>query len=155
MAVLLSDLWVIHWRFYDCSSHLSTEVSLPPQLGRMATPVLKSSNTNSHICFNNAEPFFLVGLVFAILGGVLFILAFFRSRHSTHDFADRHKESYEIVQGLKTVGQENGRIFGRPFVTAGWVAVGVAVVVALAEIALLVLIIRYNIPVCPRSLWLL
>jgi hypothetical protein len=84
---------------------------------------------------------FLVGLVFAILGGLLFILAFFRSRHCTHDFADRDKECSEVDQGLKTIGQESGRIFGRAFVTAGWIAVGVTVVVALAEIALLVLII--------------
>ncbi|KIM41870.1 hypothetical protein M413DRAFT_445081 [Hebeloma cylindrosporum] len=92
------------------------------------------------------EPsFHRIGLVFAVLGGLLFILAFFRSRHSTHDFADRHKESRELDQGLKTVGQENGRIFGRPFITAGWIAVEVTAVVALAEIALLVLIMRFNI----------
>lgn len=95
---------------------------------------------------------FLVGLVFAILGGLLFVIAFFRSRHCIHDFADRDKESSEIDRGLRTVGQEGGRIFGRPFITAGWIAVEVTVVVALAEIALLVLIVQYKIPVCRHCL---
>ena len=31
-----------------------------------------------------------VGLLFVVLGAVLFVIAFFRSRHSAHDFADRH-----------------------------------------------------------------
>lgn len=90
---------------------------------------------------------FSVGLLFAILSAILFIIAFFRSRHSTHDFADRHKHSPEIDDCILTKGQENGRIFGRPFITAGWIVIEVAVVVAFAEIVLLVLILDQPIDV--------
>ncbi|KAF9481642.1 hypothetical protein BDN70DRAFT_876126 [Pholiota conissans] len=89
--------------------------------------------------------FHKIGLLFAILSGLLFIIAFFRSRHSAHDFADRHKESRLLDVAIQTKGQEGTRIFGRPFVTAGWMVVQVAVVVAAVEIALLVLIIRHPI----------
>ncbi|CAA7262020.1 hypothetical protein NLJ89_g1248 [Agrocybe chaxingu] len=89
--------------------------------------------------------FHRIGLLFAVLGALLFILAFFRSRHSTHDFADRHKEAHLYDQAIKTKGQDGTRIFGRPFVTAGWIVVQVTVVVAAVEIALLVLILRYRI----------
>lgn len=68
-----------------------------------------------------------VGLLFAILGGLLFVLAFLRSRHSRHDFADRGKEGEESLfhrDVIQTVGQEGKRIFGRPFITAGWIVVG-------------------------------
>lgn len=83
-----------------------------------------------------------VGLLFALLGGLLFIIAYFRARHCTHDFADRHKEARILDSGIKTKGQEGTRIFGRPFVTAGWSVVQVTVVVAAVELALLVFIIR-------------
>ncbi|KAF9481637.1 hypothetical protein BDN70DRAFT_876121 [Pholiota conissans] len=86
-----------------------------------------------------------MGLAFAILGGILFILAFIRSRHSYHDFADRDKESRLLDEAIPTKGQEGTRIFGRPFVTAGWTVVQVTVAVAAVEIALLVLIIRHPI----------
>ncbi len=154
--------------------------------------------------------------MFAILSGLLFLLAFIRSRHSHHDFADqlettssppttdgvpvpeaqqnvssneedggvedsdegtRHGdcEEHEGVEGqtnisgevgdephpecvksrrdvfkqpgryndiISTAGQENTRIFGRPFITAGWIVVGVTGVVAAVEIGLLVLIFK-------------
>ncbi|KAF8900433.1 hypothetical protein CPB84DRAFT_1028882 [Gymnopilus junonius] len=67
--------------------------------------------------------FHRIGLLFAILGGLLFILAFIRSRHSTHDFADRHKEVHRVEQCIKTKGQDGTRIFGRPFITAGWIVI--------------------------------
>lgn len=89
----------------------------------------------------------LVGLLFAVLGGILFVISFFRSRHSIHDFADRHKESHLLDNAIQTKGQEGTRIFGRPFVTAGWIVVQVTVVVAAVEIALLVLILRHHISV--------
>jgi cytochrome b subunit of formate dehydrogenase len=73
---------------------------------------------------------------------VLFIIAFFRARHSAHDFADRNKEAQLLDSGIKTEGQDNTRIFGRPFVTAGWTVVQVTVAVAVVELALLGLIIR-------------
>jgi hypothetical protein len=82
-----------------------------------------------------------VGVLYAALAGFLFLAAFFRARHSRHDFADRHKEvipSRPLV--IKTKGQEGARIFGRPFVTAGWIVVAVSAIVAVVEICLLVLI---------------
>jgi len=82
-----------------------------------------------------------IGLLFALLGGLLFLLSFVRARHSIHDFADRHKEQVALDRGLLTIGQENGRIFGRPFVTAGWVVIQVTTVVAAVEIAMLVLVL--------------
>ena len=87
--------------------------------------------------------FFLqVGLLFVILGAVLFIIAYLRARHSAHDFADRNKEAQILDSGIKTEGQDNTRIFGRPFVTAGWTVVQVTVAVAVVELGLLGLIIR-------------
>lgn len=72
----------------------------------------------------------------------MFILAFLRARHSRHDFADRWKEQPKYHHAIATVGQEGTRIFGRPFVTAGWIVLGVTCVVAAVEIGLLVLIFR-------------
>ena len=43
---------------------------------------------------------------------------------------------------IQTVGQHGKRIFGRPFVTAGWIVVLLTVVVAAMEIGLLVLILQ-------------
>jgi hypothetical protein len=72
----------------------------------------------------------------------MFILAFLRARHSIHDFADRWKEEPKYQDAIKTVGQEGTRIFGRPFVTAGWIVVAVTLIVAAVEIGLLILILR-------------
>lgn len=63
---------------------------------------------------------------------------------STHDFADRHKEAVLIDRAVQTVGQSNTRIFGRPFVTAGWSVLQVAAVVGAVEIALFVLILKHD-----------
>ena len=85
-----------------------------------------------------------VGALYAVLSGLLFVIAFFRSRHSRHDFADYDKEdspSEESSHPIVTIGQDRSRIFGRPFATAGWIVVGVTVVVAIVEICLLVLIL--------------
>ncbi|TFK29115.1 hypothetical protein FA15DRAFT_664430 [Coprinopsis marcescibilis] len=89
--------------------------------------------------------FHRIGLLFAILGALLFIVAFLRARHSYHDFADRSKEARLLDKAIKTVGQESSRIFGRPFITAGWIVVTVAALVAAVEIALLVLVLRHKI----------
>lgn len=48
------------------------------------------------------------------------------------------------------MGQEGGRIFGRPFVTAGWSVVQVSTVVLAVEVGLLVLILRHDM-VCPHT----
>jgi uncharacterized membrane protein YidH (DUF202 family) len=83
-----------------------------------------------------------VGVLFAVLGALLFILAFLRARHSKHDFADRWRTEQRHEPALKTVGQEGTRIFGRPFITAGWIVLAVSCVVATVEIGLLVLILQ-------------
>jgi hypothetical protein len=82
--------------------------------------------------------------LFAVLGAFLYLLSFTRARHSVHDFADRNKEQAALDHGLQTMGQENGRNFGRPFVTAGWIVIELVVVVAALEIAMLVLILTTN-----------
>ncbi|TEB33748.1 hypothetical protein FA13DRAFT_1763382 [Coprinellus micaceus] len=92
------------------------------------------------------KAFHRIGLLFAILGALLFIISFFRARQSNHDFADRHKEAAFLDSAIESVGQDNGRIFGRPFVTAGWSVLQVAVVVGAVEIALLVLILTHEYP---------
>ncbi|KAF7369819.1 hypothetical protein MVEN_00314700 [Mycena venus] len=94
--------------------------------------------------------FHRIGLLFAVLGASLYVLAFLRARHSRHDFADYTKpEDYTTPAArqqarhvIRTKGQENTRIFGRPFVTAGWIVIGVAAVVAGVEIGLLVLVLK-------------
>jgi hypothetical protein len=85
--------------------------------------------------------FYRIGVLYAVLAGLLFIVSFFRARHSRHDFADRNKEdTSDRSNVIQTKGQEGKRIFGRPFVTAGWIVVVVSAVVAAVEICLLVLI---------------
>ncbi|RDB17776.1 hypothetical protein Hypma_001090 [Hypsizygus marmoreus] len=48
------------------------------------------------------QRFYRIGLLFSILGSLLFVLAAIRSRHSRHDFADPHHEEHERVV-IKTV----------------------------------------------------
>ncbi|KAJ7153437.1 hypothetical protein C8R43DRAFT_445754 [Mycena crocata] len=91
--------------------------------------------------------FYRIGLLFAILGAALYVLAFLRARHSRHDFADHDKPESSTTPSIprdviRTKGQEHTRIFGRPFVTAGWIVLGVAAVVAGVEIGLLVLVLK-------------
>ncbi|KAJ7698467.1 hypothetical protein B0H16DRAFT_1645086 [Mycena metata] len=95
------------------------------------------------------DRFYRIGLLFAILGSALYVLAFLRSRHSWHDFADDDKPESSGAPPqrpprgvIRTKGQENTRIFGRPFVTAGWIVIAVATVVAGVEIGLLVLVLK-------------
>ena len=60
----------------------------------------------------------VVGLVFLVLAVMLAILAFLRNRRSYHDFADQHRPvAVENTSGGGT------RVFGRAFVTAGWIVV--------------------------------
>lgn len=67
-----------------------------------------------------------------MLAFLLFILAFSRSHHSNRDFSDSHRPSEE---------RTDRRVFGRPFVTAGWIVVAVSGVVAIVEAGLLALIL--------------
>jgi hypothetical protein len=73
---------------------------------------------------------------------MLFVLAFLRQRHSLHDFADSSWTHPSFQNPIRTIGQTGKRVFGRPFVTAGWIVVGVTIVVAAVEMGLLVLIFR-------------
>ena len=73
---------------------------------------------------------------------MLFILAYFRQRHSRHDFADRNRNPAAYENAIKTVGQTGKRVFGRPFVTAGWIVALLSLVVFSVEICLLVLIFK-------------
>ena len=83
-----------------------------------------------------------VGIVYVVLAVMFFTISYFRHRHSRHDFADQYSEKSVIV----TQGQQNKRIFGRPFVTAGWIVIGVFATVLAIEIGLLVLIFTVGFP---------
>ena len=67
-------------------------------------------------------------------------MAFFRGRQAKHDFADDTQDSYPQEVIVKTVGQEHERIFGPPFVTAGWIVVAVSSMVIAMEVVLLILV---------------
>jgi hypothetical protein len=85
----------------------------------------------------------IVGLLYAVLAGSLYIISFLRARHSQHDFADGWQQDSSSNGGaVSTVGQDNGRVFGRPFKTAGNFVIAVGVAVAAIEIGLLVLVMR-------------
>ncbi|KZT03258.1 uncharacterized protein LAESUDRAFT_704843 [Laetiporus sulphureus 93-53] len=92
------------------------------------------------------DRFARIGLVYCILAALLFVIAYFRHRQSRHDFADKHQgRTWEHAK--PTVGQSGKRVFGRPFITAGWTVVSVTIVVALVEIALVVLILTMDLSV--------
>ncbi|KAI0651163.1 hypothetical protein C8Q79DRAFT_1004478 [Trametes meyenii] len=84
--------------------------------------------------------FFKIGILYTALAGILFVLAYFRQRHSRHDFADRYTNHASFANAIKTVGQTGKRVFGRPFVTAGWIVALLSIVVFAVEVCLLVLI---------------
>ncbi|KAI0799638.1 hypothetical protein BC629DRAFT_1497344 [Irpex lacteus] len=88
------------------------------------------------------ERFHRIGILYTVLAAMLYIMAFLRQRHSLHDFADNSWLHPSLHNPIKTVGQTGKRIFGRPFVTAGWIVVAVSIVVAVVEITLLVLIFK-------------
>lgn len=80
--------------------------------------------------------------MFAVLGSLLGVVAYMRALQSKRDFSDRARKPYPPETVIETVGQEDQRIFGPPFVTAGWIVVAVSCTVAAVELVLLVLIIR-------------
>ena len=88
------------------------------------------------------RPFLTVGILYTASAGMIFVVAFFRQRHSRHDFADKYKNPAAYRDAIKTVGQTGKRVFGRPCVTAGWVVIGVTGVVLAVEIALFVLVLK-------------
>lgn len=66
---------------------------------------------------------------------MLSILALLRRRHSNRDFSDQRRP-------LPTTHAEHERVLGGPFVTAGWIVIGVSAVVFGAEVALIALIMQ-------------
>ncbi|KIM61872.1 hypothetical protein SCLCIDRAFT_1215696 [Scleroderma citrinum Foug A] len=86
--------------------------------------------------------FYKIGVLYLALSVTLFVLSYLRARHSRHDFADRSSEKLDALyqQAILTVGQEDKREFGRPFVTAGLDVALIGVVVFSVEVAILALI---------------
>ncbi|KAH7927553.1 hypothetical protein BV22DRAFT_1031594 [Leucogyrophana mollusca] len=86
--------------------------------------------------------FYRIGILYLVLSVLLFAVSYLRARHSRHDFADRDEDKALYQQALPTVGQEDKREYGRPFITAGINVLAVAAVVMAVEIALLVLVLQ-------------
>ncbi len=61
---------------------------------------------------------------------------------SVHTRVNAENSNVPSKVPIQTVGQENTRVFGRPFITAGWIVLAVSGVVAAVEIGLLVLILQ-------------
>ncbi|CUA77965.1 hypothetical protein RSOLAG22IIIB_12945 [Rhizoctonia solani] len=92
--------------------------------------------------------FYRIGLLYVILAVLLFIVSIVRRKHSRHDFSDLHA-SHGRFDGHHAAENEDGpnppprkRIFGRPFVTAGWVVVFLTSVVAIIEVILLIFLLQ-------------
>ncbi|CAE6417891.1 unnamed protein product [Rhizoctonia solani] len=92
--------------------------------------------------------FYRIGLLYVILAVLLFIVSIVRRKHSRHDFSDLHA-SHGRFDGHHATRSEDGqnppprkRIFGRPFVTAGWVVVFLTAMVAIIEIVLLIFLLE-------------
>lgn len=82
-----------------------------------------------------------VGILYTVLACLLYAIAFLRQKHSLHDFADSRLNNFASLKTpVQTVGQAGKRIFGRPFITAGWIVVILTVIVAAVEIGLMVLV---------------
>jgi hypothetical protein len=92
--------------------------------------------------------FSLVGLLYVILAILLFIVSIVRRKHSRHDFSDIHAAhgrfdgNHAPQNGERPNPHPGKRIFGRPFVTAGWVVVFLTAMVAIIEIILLVFLLQ-------------
>ena len=84
-----------------------------------------------------------VGIVYAILAGLLYVVAFLRHRQTRRDFADKHLGRV-WHHAMPTVGQAGKQNFGRPLTTAAWFVLLVTLIVALVEVAFLVLIFRMD-----------
>ncbi|KLO09216.1 hypothetical protein SCHPADRAFT_916732 [Schizopora paradoxa] len=84
--------------------------------------------------------FYKIGLLYALLAAFLLVIATIRAKHNKHDFADHPDEDYS--RAIQTKGQSNARIFGRPFVTAGRIAVAIVIGVGIIEMTLFVLVLK-------------
>ncbi|KAF9512846.1 hypothetical protein BS47DRAFT_1330055 [Hydnum rufescens UP504] len=85
------------------------------------------------------QRFYRIGLVYCILTAVLVVTAVVRRRHSRHDFSDRYGRQVGRWDGFYG---DSHRIFGRPFVTAGWIVIIVSIVVGGLQLGLIVLLSR-------------
>ncbi|KAG2151007.1 uncharacterized protein EDB93DRAFT_1083769, partial [Suillus bovinus] len=86
--------------------------------------------------------FLRIGILYLVLSILLFTLGFIRDRNSRHDFSDGSKTSALYDQALPTLGQEDRREYGRPFITAGRDVVAVGALVMIVEILLLVFVLQ-------------
>ncbi|KAF9261997.1 hypothetical protein L218DRAFT_453149 [Marasmius fiardii PR-910] len=138
--------------------------------------------------------FYSIGLLFALQALLLFVISFFRDRHSKYDFTEEDEENFRKahiipdytglrpknkptkipasvdlgttatglestslflrntysrtedqlrgVQTFNTVSASGQRIFGRPFVTAGWIVIVVSTVILSTEVLLIGQIMR-------------
>ncbi|KAG1842388.1 hypothetical protein DFJ58DRAFT_806367 [Suillus subalutaceus] len=86
--------------------------------------------------------FLRVGIVYLVLSILLFALGYIRARHSRHDFSDRPETSALYDRALPTVGQEDRREYGRPFITAGRDVVAVGALVMIVEFLLLAFVLQ-------------
>ncbi|KAL1720282.1 hypothetical protein EV715DRAFT_272137 [Schizophyllum commune] len=87
------------------------------------------------------DRFHKIGVLFAVFGVLMFCIAYYRSRHSKHDFADNNNKEGHGSRVIQTEGQHGQRIFGRPYVTAGKFVVLVTLLVFGLELALLLLLL--------------
>ncbi|KAG0706192.1 hypothetical protein DFH29DRAFT_902513 [Suillus ampliporus] len=86
--------------------------------------------------------FLRIGILYLVLSILLFALGYIRARHSRHDFADRSKTSALDQRALPTVGQEDRREYGRPFITAGRDVATIGALVMVVEILLLAFVLQ-------------
>ncbi|KAI0742926.1 hypothetical protein C8Q80DRAFT_1191484 [Daedaleopsis nitida] len=86
--------------------------------------------------------FFRIGILYTVLAVLLFVITYFRQRHSRHDFADKNRNPAANIDAIKTVGETGKRNFGRPFVTAGWIVALLSLIVFVVEISLLILVLK-------------
>ena len=79
------------------------------------------------------------------LGVTLAVISYARTYYSDEDFADHvvppsARSSRELSAAAASTGSR--RVFGRPFVTAGWIVVVVTTVVIILEFTILFLILH-------------
>ena len=80
------------------------------------------------------------------LGVTLAVVSYARTYYSDEDFADHAvppsaRSSRELSAAAASTGSSR-RVFGRPFVTAGWIVVVVTTVVIILECTILFLILQ-------------
>lgn len=85
-----------------------------------------------------------VGILYLVLSTFLFIFSFFKGQpvQDVTITANAEKLSALYERAILTVGQEDAREFGQPFITSGNHVAAIALVVCAVEFAMLVLILR-------------